>query len=109
MLGKPKLGIAFALIFAIMAAPALACLIYVAQNSSTHGCCPQEKPHSAVLARCCFYSPAVTARSVDFPASMIAATMFMANVPAELTPDLVPVVIPNFDTSPPGSSSILRI
>jgi len=109
MFGKAKLGIASALIFAIAAAPALACLIYIAQNANTHSCCPQEKPQSAVLARCCVYSPAITARSIDVPVPMIASAMFMASDPAEWTSDLEPVVVPNLDTSPPGCSSILRI
>jgi hypothetical protein len=109
MSGKAKLGIATALMFAIAAAPALACLIYIAHNAKTHSCCPQEKPQGAVLARCCAYSPAITARSIDVPAPMIAAAMFMVSDPAEVTSDLEPVVIPNLDTSPPCCSSILRI
>jgi hypothetical protein len=109
MPGKAKLGIASALIFAIAAAPAFACLIYIAQNANTHGCCPQEKPQSAVLARCCVYSPAITASGIDVPAPMIVTTTFMAGDPAELTSDLQPAAIPNLDTSPPGCSSILRI
>ena len=109
MFDKAKLGTVSALIFTIAAAPALACLIYVSQNANTHGCCPQEKPHNDVLARCCAYSPAITARSIDVPAPAVAATTFMANDPAELTSDLEPVPIPNLDTSPPGCSSILRI
>lgn len=106
---KTKLGIASALIFAISAAPALACLSYLVQNASTHNCCPQEKPQSAVLARCCVYSPALTARSVDVPAPMIAAAMFTATNPLVLASSVEPVVISDLDTSPPGCSSILRI
>jgi len=109
MFSKAKLGIAFALIFAIAAAPALACLIYIAQNANTHSCCSQEKPQSAVLARCCVYSPAITARTIDVPAPTIEATTFIVIDPAELTSDLEPVVIPNLETSPPSYSSILRI
>ena len=109
MLGKAKLGIAAALIFAIAAAPALACLIYIAQNANSHSCCPQEKPQSAVIARCCAYSPAVTARNIDVRAPMIAATTLMASDSADLSSDLTGAVIPNLDTSPPGCSSILRI
>jgi len=109
MFGKAKLGIAWAVIFAIVAAPALACLSYLARNANTHGCCPQEKPQSEVLARCCVYSPAAMARSVDVPPPMIEAAMFMPIDPAELTSDVEPAVIPNLDTSPPGCSSILRI
>lgn len=109
MFSKAKLGIALALIFAIAAAPAFACLIYIAQNANTHSCCPQEKPQSAVLARCCVYSPAIAARSIDVSAPMIVATTFMPSDPAELKSNLPPVVIPNLDTSPPGCSSILRI
>jgi hypothetical protein len=108
MYGKTRLAIASALIFAIAAAPALACLIYIAQNANTHSCCPQEKPQNAVLARCCAYSPAITARSIDVPTPMIVAKTLMPSDPTELTSDL-PVVIPNLDTSPPGCSSILRI
>jgi hypothetical protein len=110
MSGKAKFGIASALIFvSIAACPALVCLSYLAQNANTHGCCPQEKPQNAVLARCCVYSPAVTAHSVDIPAPMIAAATFIAINPADLTSDVELVVIPNLDTSPPGCSSILRI
>jgi hypothetical protein len=109
MSNKTKLGIASALIFAIAAAPALACLIYIAQNANTHSCCPQEKPQNALVARCCVYSPAMTSRTIDVPAPMIATTAVTASDPAESTSDLEPVVIPNLDTSPPGCSSILRI
>jgi len=109
MFGKAKFGIASALIFAIAAAPALACLIYLAENANTHSCCPRETPPSAVLARCCVYSPAITARSVDVPAPMIGTAMFIAIDQPELTSDVETVVIPNLDTSPPGCSSILRI
>lgn len=109
MFDKAKLGIASALIFTIAVVPALACLIYVSQNANVHGCCPQEKPQGDVLARCCAYSPAITARSIDVPGPVIAATRFMENDPAELTSEVEPVPIPNLDTSPPGYSSILRI
>ena len=106
---KTKFGIASALIFAIAAVPALACLSYLAQNTNTHNCCPQEKPQSAVVARCCVYSPAVTAHGVDVPAPMIAAAMFTAIDSLELATRVEPVVIPSLETSPPGCSSILRI
>ncbi len=109
MSGSTKFGVAAALILAMAAAPALACLVYVAQNANTHGCCPQEKPQSAVLARCCIYSPAITAPGTDVPAPMIVTTTFMASDPAELTSDLEPAAIPNLDTSPPGGIPILRI
>ena len=109
MFGKFKFGIASGLIFAIAAAPALACLIYIAQNAQTHSCCPQQKPQSAVLVRCCVYSPAVTARSIDVPAPMITAAMFMAIDPGELTSAVQPLLVPDLDTSPPGYSSVLRI
>ena len=110
MSSKAKFGIASSVIFvAIAAAPALLCLSYLAQNANTHSCCPQEKPQSAVVASCCIYSPAVTARSVDIPAPMIATAAFMAIDPSELTSNVEAVVIPNLDTSPPGCSSILRI
>ena len=109
MSGNTKIAIASALILAIVAAPALACLVYIAQNAYTHNCCPQEKPQSAVLARCCVYSPAVTARTLDIPAPMIGAPMVRPVDPAASTRALVAVVIPNLDSSPPGCSSILRI
>ena len=109
MTGNRKLAIASALILAIVAAPALACLVYIAQNAYTHNCCPQEKPQTAILVRCCVYSPAATARGVDIPAPMIAAAMFRPVDPVTLTPSHVAVVVPNLDTSPPGCSSILRI
>ena len=109
MFGKAKLGIASALIIAIAAAPALACLIYLAQDASAHNCCPQEKPQGAVVARCCVYSPAVTARGIDVPAPMIGAAMFAMINPSELMSDVEFVVNPILDTSPPSSSSILRI
>lgn len=109
MFSRAKLGIASALIFAIAAAPALACLIYIAQNANTHGCCPPEKPQSAVLARCCVYFPAITARGIDIPVPIIAAAMFMTGDPAELTPYPVAVEIPNLDMPPPGCNSILRV
>lgn len=109
MSGKAQFGIAPALIVAVVAAPALACLVYIAQHAYTHNCCAGEKPQSAVLARCCAYSPAITARNIDVPAPMIAATPLMASDAVEPTPNLVSIVIPNFDTSPPGCNSILRI
>ncbi len=109
MSGSTKFGVAAALILTIAAAPALACLVYVAQNANTHGCCPQEKPQSAVLARCCVYSPAITVPGIDVPAPMIVTTAFIASDPAESSSDLEPAVIPNLDTSPPGGISILRI
>ena len=108
MSGKTKFGIASALIFAIAEVPALACLSYLVQNANTHNCCPQEKLQSAVLARCCVVSPAVTARGVDVPAPMIEAGMFMAVDPSGLTSNVDAAVIA-LDTSPPGCSSILRI
>src|ERR1051326_7197362 len=66
MFGKNKLGIAVALIFLTMAtAPAVVCLTYLARNTATHDCCPQEKPDNTAVARCCVNSPAVISASVD--------------------------------------------
>ena len=109
MFGRAKFGIAWALIFlAIATAPALLCLNYLARNTVTHNCCPQEKPNNTAVARCCVYSPAVTSASVDTapPAigpveRSIELTAFPARVELAVSPDL--------DTSPPGCSSILRI
>ena len=109
MLGKTKFGIASALIFSIAAAPALACLIYIAQNANTHDCCPLEQPQRTVLARCCVYSPATTAGRIEVPAPMIAIATFVVSDSVELRSDFEPVLTPNTDTSPPGCSSILRI
>ena len=107
---KGKFGIAWALVFvAVAAAPALACLSYLAQDINTHGCCPQEKPPEIVLARCCFYSPAATARSLEIPAPIVAAAMSIVVDPAELTSGVEPLLIPILHISPPGCSSILRI
>lgn len=110
MSGKDKFGIAWALIVVAMAAaPALVCVSYLARNANTHGCCPLEKPPKNAIVRCCVYSPAVTARSVDVPAPMVGAAIFTPIDPLELKSDVELVVIPNLDTSPPGCSSILRI
>lgn len=109
MSGKPKFGITSALIIAIAAAPALACLIYLAQHADTHKCCPHEKTQSAVLVRCCVYTPAVTSRCVNVPAPMIVAAMMMASDSAISTSDVQPLLIPGLNTSPPGFSTILRI
>jgi hypothetical protein len=107
---KAKFGVATALILiAIATVPALVCISYLAQNTSTHGCCPQEKPQKAVLARCCIYSPAVTTPSVDAAASMIASATFIASASSTLVSAVDPVAVSNLDTSPPGCTSVLRI
>src|SRR5262249_39458102 len=107
---KAKLGIASALILlAIAAAPALVCISYLSQHTHAHSCCPEEKPPHTVLARCCVYSPAVTAHSIDAPAPMIGEPMFIAIDPRTLRSDVVSVLVQHLDTSPPGCSSILRI
>jgi hypothetical protein len=110
MFQKAKFGVASALIFVAMATvPALVCISYLAQNTTTHGCCPQEKPQNAVLARCCVYSPAVTTPSVDTSASMIAPATFTATDPSTLVSAVDPVAVSHLDTSPPGCTSVLRI
>ena len=110
MFQKAKFGVATALILiAIVTVPALVCISYLAQNTSTHGCCPQEKSQNAVLARCCVYSPAVTTPSVDVSTSMIAAVTFMVSEPSTLVFAVDPVAVSNLDTSPPGCTSVLRI
>ncbi len=109
MSAKAKLGIAATLMFAFAVAPALGCVIYMAQATTAHKCCPQEKPQSAELTRCCVYSPAITAQSTDAAVPMIAASAFVASEPTASTSSLERIVIPSLDTSPPGGSSILRI
>lgn len=108
MYGKVKFGIAAALIFvAVATVPALVCLSYVAQINQ-HNCCPQEKPSNTTVAQCCVYSPAVTSASTDAPPPMIGAEVISFELTA-IIPTVEPGVIPVFDTSPPGCSSILRI
>jgi hypothetical protein len=107
---KAKFRLASALILvAIATAPALLCITYLARNTSTHSCCPQEKSQKVVIASCCVYSPAITTPNVDAPASMIAAATFLAVDQTALVSDVDPVVFPNLDTSPPGCTSVLRI
>ena len=108
MFGRAKFGIAWALIFlAIATAPALVCLNYLARNTVTHNCCPQEKPNNTA-ARCCVYSPAVTSASVDTAPPAIGPVERSIDFTA-FTARVEPAVIPALDTSPPGCSSILRI
>lgn len=109
MLGKVKLGIASALMFAIVATPALGCVIYIAQSRAAHICCPQEKPKGTVLTRCCVYSPAIAAQTTDVAASTITASAPVAIEPTKLTSDFEWVIVPSLDTSPPGCNSVLRI
>lgn len=110
MFTKAKFGVASALILvAIATSPALVCINYLAQNTSTHNCCPQEKPQNAVLARCCAYSPAVTSQSVNVAAPMVVPATFMVLDPPAFTSDFYPVTVLDPDTSPPGCSSVLRI
>lgn len=109
MFGKAKFGIALALIFLAMAtSPALVCLTYLARNTVTHNCCPQEKPDNTAVARCCVNSPAVTSGSVETAPIAIGPVERLVELTA-LTVRVEPAVIPALDTSPPGCSSVLRI
>ncbi len=111
MSGKAKFGIAFALMFVALAtAPAVQCLAYLAQNTqTTHSCCPQQKPQSAVPPSCCIHSPAITSHAVNVPVPIVTMSVFTAVAP--ITASLIgeAAVVGYIDTSPPDCSSILRI
>ena len=109
MFGRAKFGIASALIFVAMATvPALVCLNYLARNTVTHNCCPQENPQNKAVARCCVYSPAVTSANADTAPPAIGPAERSVELTA-LTVRVEPAVISALDTSPPGCSSVLRI
>lgn len=109
MFARTRFGIASALIFIAMATvPTLVCLNYLARNTVTHNCCPQERPQNKAVARCCVYSPAVTSAKADSAPPAIGPAERSVERTA-LTVRFEPAVLSPLDTSPPGCRSILRI
>lgn len=111
MSGKAKFGIALALMFVALAtAPAVQCLTYLSQDTQTsHSCCPQQKSQNTVKPSCCIHAPAITSHAVDFPVPMVATAVLTEVAPVAVSLNGKPAVVGQVDTSPPSSTSILRI
>lgn len=111
MSGRVKIAIAAAVMLLVIAtAPVMLCLVYVAQNTQSHSCCPPTPaPTSKILQSCCVQSPALTSQSVDVQ-SATAVTIASQTVESlSITAAIEPIENVNLYLSPPHCSSILRI
>jgi hypothetical protein len=117
MLSKARFGIAALLMFVALAtAPAMRCLGYLAsscgmQHGQSHSCChPKPASGDTVVPTCCIHIPAMTSKGTDVPPPSVAMV-----TPSAVEAQLLVVSVtetsaaPHLDTSPPSSSSILRI